>query len=150
LYLERLLTPLVFELGRARSLAPPAGRRVPLRTKVFACSLVLLVMTVLLFGTVFWNQSARLLEREAGKGLLAIARHAAEHVERGEVPSFGRGELGTSGRAYVVDADGTVQAGDAGTVRRLDELDFRPEVLRTVLDGPAGHLVDRTGIARIV
>src|SRR5690349_19576766 len=30
LYLERLLTPLLFELGRARLLAPPAGRHVPL------------------------------------------------------------------------------------------------------------------------
>jgi signal transduction histidine kinase len=152
LYLERLLTPLLFELGRARLLAPAAGRHVPLRTKVFACSLVLMVATVLLFGTVFWNQSARLVEREAGKRLLAVVRHTAERLDAREGGSrLGHGaDLGASGHVYVVDAAGAVIAGDAGPVRRLDDEGFRPTIARTILAGGAGRVVDRTGRARIV
>jgi signal transduction histidine kinase len=153
LYLERLLTPLLFELGRARLLAPAAGRHVPLRTKVFACSLVLMVATVLLFGTVFWNQSARLVEREAGKRLLAVTRHAAERLDAGGTASALRhgADLGASGRVYVVDAAGAVIAGNAGpAVQRLDDEGFRPAIARTMLAGGAGRVVDRTGRARIV
>ena len=156
LYLERLLAPLVFTLGLTRPTAPPAGRRVPLRTKVFACSLVLLVATVTLFGTVFWNQSARVLEQEAGKRLLVLAREAAE---RSDVPRAGASgstwqtvvgaDLGASGRAYVVDHGGRVLAG-SGMVRRLEDEHFRPSVLQAVLHAPAGHLIDRTSLSRIV
>jgi two-component system NarL family sensor kinase len=155
LYLERLLTPLLFELGRTRPLAPPAGRRVPLRTKVFACSLVIMVATVPLFGTVFWNQSARVLEQEAGKRLLVLARDAAADADTSAPDRSRQGlaparELGKSGRAYVIDAEGRVVGGDAGPVRRLTDEGFRGSVVATILSGPAGHLVDRTGAARIV
>jgi hypothetical protein len=110
LYLERILTPLLFELGRLRPTAPPAGRRVPLRTKIFACSLILMVSTVPLFVTVFWNQSARVLEVEAGKRLLGLVQDAAGVPDRPGIAAgesarqalAGRADLGTTGRAYVV------------------------------------------------
>jgi signal transduction histidine kinase len=156
LYLERLLAPLVFDLGLTRPTAPPAGRRVPLRNKVFACSLVLLLATVPLFGTVFWNQSARILEEEAGKRLLQLASEAAV---RGDVARAGaagpvwqgvpRTELGASGRAYVVDRAGRVLAG-TGPARTISDEGFRPRIARAVLGAPAGHLVDRRSLSRLV
>jgi hypothetical protein len=156
LYLERLLAPLVFHLGLTRPTAPPAGRRVPLRTKVFAYSLVLVLATVPLFGTVFWNQSARILEQEAGKRLLQLAADAAARDDVARAGAVGpvwqgvaRAELGTAGRAYVVDREGSVLAG-TGPARHLDDEGFRPKVARAVLGAPAGHLVDRRSLSRIV
>jgi hypothetical protein len=156
LYLERLLAPLVFDLGLTRPTAPPAGRNVPLRNKVFACSLVLLLATVPLFGTVFWNQSARIVEEETGKRLQQLAGDAAA---RGDVARAGtagpvwegvaRAELGASGRAYVVDRDGNVLAG-TGPARHLGDEGLRPTVQRAVLEAPAGHLVDRRSLSRTV
>jgi two-component system NarL family sensor kinase len=156
LYLERLLAPLVFKLGLTRPTVPPAGRRVPLRTKVFACSLVLLVATVTLFGTVFWNQSARVLEQEAGKRLLVLAREAADRSDVPHAPASAStwqtvvvADLGASGRAYVVDPRGRVLHG-SGMARRLEDEHFRPSVLQAILGAPAGHLVDRTSLSRII
>jgi len=155
LYLERLLAPLLFDLGLTRTTAPPAGRRVPLRTKVFACSLVLLLATVPLFGTVFWNQSARVLEQEAGKRLLVLARETAERPDVARAGSAGAGwqglaggDLAASGHAYVVDREGRVLAG--GPARHLEDEGFRASVSRTILASPAGHLVDRTSVSRII
>ena len=156
LYLERLHAPLLYSLGLTRPTAPPAGSRVPLRTKVFACSLVLLVATVTLFGTVFWNQSARVLEQEAGKRLLVLAREAAERSDVPHAPPTAStwqtlilADLGASGRAYVVDPRGRVLAG-SGMARRLEDERFRPSVLQAILGAPFGHLVDRTSLSRIV
>lgn len=157
LYLERLLAPLVFDLGLTRPTAPPAGRRVPLRTKVFASSLVLMVSTVFLFGTVFWNQSARVLEREAGKRLLLAVRTAAERPDlvttartpHGAAALAGGADLGATGHAYVIDGTGAVLAGTGGA-RQLGELGLRPELLSDILSMPAGHGVDRRALARIV
>ena len=153
LYLERLLAPLVFDLGLTRPTAPPAGRRVPLRTKVFACSLVLTVGTVPLFGTLFWNQSARVLEQEGGKRLLAKAREAAARPDTqtgtGSWQGIPRADLGKTGRAYVVDHEGRVIAG-TGAARRLEDEGFRPSVLAAILGSSAGHVVARTALSRIV
>jgi signal transduction histidine kinase len=158
LYLERLLTPLLFELGRLRPTAPPAGRRVPLRSKIFACALVLMVGTVPLFGTLFWNQSARVLEQEAGKRLLALARDAA-HVPdvAGGAPGeparqalAGRSDLGVTGRAYVIDGAGDVLARAGAAGERLEAEGFRRVVLRRILTERGGRLVDRTYTTRLV
>jgi signal transduction histidine kinase len=157
LYLERLLTPLLFELGLSRATAPPAGRHVPLRRKVFASTLMLVVATVLLFGTVSWNQSARVLEQEAAKRLLVLASDAAG---RPDIPHEGTGgptwdalvrgtELGATGRAYVVDGSGRVLAG-TGPAGRLADEGFRPSVTQAILSGANGYLVDRTSLARLV
>jgi two-component system NarL family sensor kinase len=157
LYLERLLARLLFSLGRTRATAPPAGRHVPLRRKVFASTLMLMVATVLLFGTVFWNQSARVLEQETAKRLLVLARDAAG---RPDIPHEGTGEpawralvqgadLGATGRAYIVDGTGHVVAG-TGPARRLSDEGFRPSVTQAVLAGANGYLVDRLGAARLV
>ncbi len=151
LYLERLLVPLLLELGLSRPTASPAGRRVPLRTKVFASSLVLMVATVPLFGTVFWNQAARVLEQEAGKRLLVLARDATGSAQ--PEPAWqalaARADLGASGRVYVVDDEGRVLAG-SGPARRLTDEGFRPSVLQAILDTPDGHLVDRTYLSRVI
>jgi two-component system NarL family sensor kinase len=157
LYLERLLAPLVFDLGLTRPTAPPAGKRVALRTKVFASSLVLMVSTVFLFGTVFWNQSARVLEREAGKRLLMAVRDAAEHPDlvasartpQGAAALAGGADIGETGHAYVMDRAGAVLAGTGGA-RRIDDLGLRPNTVADVLSTPAGHVIDRRMIARIV
>ena len=155
LYLERLLAPLVFDLGLTRPTAPPAGRNVPLRTKVFACSLVLVLTTVPLFGTVFWNQSARILEQEAGKRLLLLATDAAARGDVARAGSAGfvwdgiRAQLGASGRAYVVDRDGRVLAG-TGPARHLDDEGLRPKVVATVLGTREGTIVDRRSLSRII
>ncbi|HXJ35820.1 MAG TPA: ATP-binding protein [Candidatus Eisenbacteria bacterium] len=156
LYLERLLVPLLLELGLSRPTAAPAGRRVPLRTKVFASSLVLMIATVPLFGTVFWNQAARVLEQESGKRLLVLARDAtgpAKPGAAGGAPAWqalaGRADLGASGRVYVVDGEGRVLAG-TGPARRLADEGFRPAVLAAILGTPDGHLVDRTHLSRVI
>jgi signal transduction histidine kinase len=157
LYLERLLAPLVFDLGLTRPMAPPAGRRVPLRTKVFACSLVLTVATVPLFGSVFWNQAARVLEREAGKRLLNQVRSAALAPDllegaRGSIPPSAitaAVDVGATGHAYLVDREGRVLAG-TGSARRLEDEGLRASTVRTVLSTPTGHLVERIDVARIV
>lgn len=157
LYLERLLAPLVFDLGLTRPTAPPAGKRVALRTKIFASSLVLMVSTVFLFGTVFWNQSARVLEREAGKRLLMAVRDAAQHPDlvasartpEGAAALAGGADIGETGHAYVIDRSGAVLAGTGGA-RRIDDLGLRPNIVADVLSMPAGHAIDRRMLARIV
>src|SRR5207245_3673426 len=60
-----------------------------------------------------------------------------------------RMQLGPSGDAYVVDADGTVVAG-SGPLRRLDAEGLRPAVVNSVLANRAGHVVDGDYEPRIV
>jgi len=157
LYLEGLVAPLLGELGTALPTEPPAGRRVPIRNKVFAASLAMMICIVLLFGTVFWNGGARVLEQEAGKRLLVQARHLAARLEEpgGLVDSLGWRvltadvDLGDTGDAYVADARGRILAGSRPSAT-LDPAAFRPRLLERMLAGPAGHAVDRTWMPRIV
>jgi signal transduction histidine kinase len=154
LYLEGLVAPLLRELGRARPTAPPSGRRVPIRNKVFACSIVLMICTVLLFGTVSWNGGARVLEQESGKRLLVHARHLAHALATEHAPPEWSAltdalDLGMTGRAYVVDGRGRVVEGYAG-VQTLDQAEFRPPIVHTILRDDEGATVDRTWIMRII
>ncbi len=57
-------------------------------------------------------------------------------------------ELGPSGYAFVVDADGTVSMGDTRSHHLSDE-GFRPASVRAILSGDHDHLVDRVYEPRI-
>ena len=153
LYLERLLSPLLRDLGRQRPTALPTGRHIPIRTKVFACSFVLIVCTVPLFGTVFWNQGARILEEEAGERMLVVARVVAERIARGEEPAASLGamwqRLATNiGTAHLIDDRGSHLADDGRT--DLAAQGFRQALVDRVLSSPAGYAIDRTHRPRIV
>ncbi len=159
LYLESLLAPLLRPLGEVHPLAATRGRRVPLYAKVFACSVILTITTILLLGTIFYTRGERILEEQVGARVLAETRQlagdlAAEGVARAEDAEWWRAraarmQLGASGKVHVVDADGTIVGGDRTAPRLLDE-GFRPAATATILHDPAAHLVDRVYRPRIV
>lgn len=159
LYLESRLEPLLHRLGSVRGLAPPAGRRIPLSQKVFAGSLTLTLTAVLLLGVITYSRAERTLEEEVGRRVLAETR-----VLAGEIATIGptvggdrgwwrdvtqRMELGPHGAALLVDGDGRVVAGSVPLAHLADQ-HFRPELVREILDGGAGHTVDRVYTQRIV
>jgi signal transduction histidine kinase len=156
LYLEWLLAPLLRRIGALR--LPPGGRRVPLFGKVFAGSVILTVMALLLLGTIFYSRGERVLEEELGRRLLVEARALASDLSRVEADAADAAwwreradvmELGPSGSAYLVDGNGTVLAGASATPRLTDE-GFRPAVARAILGRERGFLVDRVYTPRIV
>lgn len=160
LYLEWRLAPLLRHLAFGDASAPTTGRRVPLSAKVFGCSLVLTVTVLLLLGTIFYSRGERILEEEVGRRALAEARHLATELssrpaDAGPEDSAwwrareDRMELGPSGYAFVVNADGTIVGGSTRHAR-LDDERFRPEVASRILDNDRGHLVDRVFTPRIV
>lgn len=160
LYLEWRLAPLLRHLAFGDASAPTTGRRVPLSAKVFGCSLVLTVTVLLLLGTIFYSRGERILEEEVGRRALAEARHLATELEPRPIDAAPedaawwraretRMELGPSGYAFVVNADGTIVGGSTRHAR-LDDEGFRPEVASQILDGERGHLVDRVYTPRIV
>ncbi|HJQ84889.1 MAG TPA: hypothetical protein VKA21_12480, partial [Candidatus Binatia bacterium] len=150
LYLESLLEPLVRRLGTVAPGVSPAGRRVPLYAKVFACSLVMTVTALLLLGAIAYSRGERVLEEELGRRAVAEARHIAAALaddgERGADRGWWRGRtaampLGPSGAAFLVEADGTIVGGSAQG-RHLRDERFRPEITYGILSGDGGHLVD--------
>ncbi len=159
LYLEWLLAPLLRRFGTVHALAPSSGRRVPLYAKVFACSLILTVTSLLLLGTVFYSQGERVLEEQAGLRLLSEVRHLAAAVEQ-EGPAGASSperwsaltahmQLGPSGYARIVDQGGAVVTGEP-TARPLAADGFRRTSVQRMLTGGTGHLVDRVYDPRIV
>jgi two-component system NarL family sensor kinase len=157
LYLEWLLAPLLRRMG-GRATAPPAGRRVPLYAKVFACSLILTVTALLLLGTIFYSRGERILEEQIGARILAETRGLAADLEEegthaNDAPWWNerqtRMQLGPFGETQLVDDTGVVVAGGAGD-RNLVAEGLRPAVVQSVLAGSAGHLVDRVYEPRII
>ncbi len=159
LYLESLLAPLLRRFGTLWAVVPPAGRRVPLREKVFACSLIVTLTALVLLGTIFYSRGERVLEEQIGQRILAEAHHVAADLEqqgaarardatwwREQVANL---QLGPSGYAYLIERDGTVVAG-ASAPRWPDTEGFRPSVTRAVLSGSEGVAVDRMYTPRII
>ncbi len=155
LYLESMLAPLLRRFGALWAVVPPAGRRVPLREKVFACSLIVTLTALVLLGTIFYSRGERVLEEQIGLRILAEAQHVAAGLEQ---PGAARGrwreqvahmQLGPSGYAYLIERDGTVVAG-ASAPRWRDAEGFRPSVTRAVLSGSEGVVVDRMYTPRII
>jgi len=159
LYLESLLAPLLRRFGTLWAVVPPAGRRVPLREKVFACSLIVTLTALVLLGTIFYSRGERVLEEQIGQRILAEAHHVAADLEqqgaarardatwwREQVANL---QLGPSGYAYLIERDGTVVAG-ASAPRWRDTEGFRPSVTRAVLSGSEGVAVDRMYTPRII
>jgi len=159
LYLESLLAPLLRRFGTLWAVVPPAGRRVPLREKVFACSLIVTLTALVLLGTIFYSRGERVLEEQIGQRILAEAHHVAADLEqqgaarardatwwREQVANL---QLGPSGYAYLIERDGTVVAG-ARAPRWPDTEGFRPSVTRAVLSGSEGVAVDRMYTPRII
>jgi len=159
LCLEWLLEPLVRRLGSVRAGVPPAGRHVPLYAKAFAGSLVLTIAALLLLGTILYARGERILEEQIGRRLLVEARYLATDLSQQErTPAAERTwwrereermDLGPSGYAYLIDANGTAVAGTTGS-QRLGIEGFRPSVIRGIRAGGAGHLVDRVYDPRII
>ncbi|HZP42051.1 MAG TPA: ATP-binding protein [Candidatus Binatia bacterium] len=158
LYLEWRLGALVRAVGARRGAAPPAGRRVPLFAKVFGGSLVLTVTALLLLGTIFYSGGERILEEQLGDRLLVETRQLAADVAA--APSAAtdgewwrrrtaRIDLGPSGEALLVEADGTVVAG-TGAGGRLADRGLRAPAVAAVSTGGARHVVDRVGVPRVV
>ena len=159
LYLESLLAPLLRRFGTLWAVVPPAGRRVPLREKVFACSLIVTLTALVLLGTIFYSRGERVLEEQIGQRILAEAHHVAADLEqqgaaRARDATWWREQvahlqLGPSGYAYLIERDGTVVAG-ASAPRWRDTEGFRPSVTRAVLSGSEGVAVDRMYTPRII
>ncbi|HUE30583.1 MAG TPA: ATP-binding protein [Verrucomicrobiae bacterium] len=159
LYLESLLAPLLRRFGALWAVVPAAGRRVPLREKVFACSVIITLTALVLLGTIFYSRGERVLEEEIGRRILAEARHVAADLEqqgtaRARDASWWRAQvthmqLGPSGYAYLARPDGTVVAGASGPAR-LDAEGFRSSVTHAILSGGDGVAVDRVYTPRIV
>jgi len=159
LYLEALLAPLLRPLGEVHPLTPTRGRRVPLYAKVFACSVILTITTILLLGTIFYTRGERILEEQVGERVLAETQQLAEELAsdggaRAASADWWRArearmQLGAAGEAHVVDGDGAALAGYPPRPHLFDE-GFRPAVAATILHGPASHLVDRGYDPRIV
>jgi signal transduction histidine kinase len=154
LYLEGLFAPLLEQLGELRPTVRPAGRRLTIRSKVFASSLILSVCIVLLFGTVFWNGAARVLEQQAGERLLVHARHLADTIASDGGPdgpqwraTLPRLDVGRSGSIWVVDGTGRSLTPPG---RTLDGAGLRAEHARDILTEAEGDFVDRNGLVRIV
>ncbi len=159
LYLESRLAPLLRRLGAVRAVVPPAGRRVPLFEKVFACSLILTLSALLLLGTIFYSRGERLLEEQIGQRVLAEARYlAAQLAEEGTTRARDtywwrsgehRMQLGPSGYAYLIGNDGTIVAG-SGEARDLHSEGLRPALVQQILSsGFNGSLVDRVYVDRV-
>jgi len=152
LYLESLLEPLLRRLATVAPAVQPTGRRMPLYVKVFACSIIMTVMALLVLGATLYSRTERVLEEELGQRALGDVRQLAiEIADRvpGRLPDvpWWRQQavelrLGPSGFVHLVDADGTVLAGDT-TAQRLADERFRPTVTRTILTASDGYLVDR-------
>ena len=159
LYLESLLAPLLRRFGTLWAVVPPAGRRVPLREKVFACSLIVTLTALVLLGTIFYSRGERVLEEQIGQRILAEAHHVAADLERQGAArardatwwreQVANLQLGPSGYAYLIERDGTVVAG-ASAPRWRDTEGFRPSVTRAVLSGSEGVAVDRMYTPRII
>ncbi|HYY05692.1 MAG TPA: ATP-binding protein, partial [Candidatus Limnocylindria bacterium] len=159
LYLESLLAPLLRRFGALWAVVPPAGRRVPLREKVFACSVVVTLTALGLLGTIFYSRGERVLEEQIGRRILAGAQHLAGVLEKEGTARAGDAtwwrqqvadlRLGRSGYAYLIERDGTVVPG-ASSRQRLDAEGFRPSVTRAVLTGAGGVAVDRVYTPRVV
>ncbi len=121
LYLEALLAPLLRPLGEVHPLTPTRGRRVPLYAKVFACSVILTITTILLLGTIFYTRGERILEEQVGERVLAETQQLAEELAsdggaRAASADWWRArearmQLGAAGEAHVVDGDGAALAG---------------------------------------
>src|SRR5436309_2738086 len=150
LYLESLLAPLTERFGMLGGAVLPQGRRVPLHQKVFACALITTLSALILLGTIFYSRGERVLEEQLGERLLGEARHLAALVDGTGLrratdgkwwgPQEAAMRLGPSGRAYLVDPDGTIVA-QQGTVQGIADEGFRPAVLHTVLATHDGYEV---------
>ena len=158
LYLESLLAPLVQRIATIAPVVPPAARRVPLFVKVFACSLIMTLTALLLLGTIFYSRGERVLEEEIGRRALGEARQLAAELAARDEPPLDRAwwrerkaamYLGPSGVACLLEADGTVAAGDT-PARRIGEEGFRESVDAAILSADAAVLVDRVRVQRIV
>ncbi len=159
LYLESLLAPLLRRFGTLWAVVPPAGRRVPLHEKVFACSVIITLTALVLLGTIFYSRGERVLEEEIGRRILAETHHVAADLEqqgtaRARDATWWREQvahmqLGPSGYAYLIERDGTVVAG-AGGPSRLDAEGFRPSVTHAVLTEAGGVAVDRVYTPRVI
>jgi len=159
LYLESLLAPLLRRFGALWAVVPPAGRRVPLHEKVFACSVIITLTALVLLGTIFYSRGERVLEEQIGQRILAEAQHVAadlreQGVARAHEAAWWREQvahmrLGRSGYAHLVDREGAVIAGTGG-IQRLDAEGFRPSVTAAILSAPEGTLVDRVYAPRVV
>ena len=158
LYLESLFGPLLHRLAISAPAVPPAGRRVPLHVKVFACSLIMTLTALLLLGTIAYSRGERVLEDEIGRRTFEEVRYLATTLAtEGEAPrdpawwrAHGTAmQLGASGYVFLVDGTGTVVAGDA-PVRRIADERFRPSVAGAIVSGDGGYTIDRMYRQRIV
>ena len=159
LYLESLLAPLLQRFGALWAVVPPAGRRVPLYEKVFACSVIITLTALVLLGTIFYSRGERVLEEQIGQRILAEAQHVAADLRAQGVArardaawwheQVGHMRLGRSGYAHLVDRAGAVIAGTSAA-QRLDADGFRPSVTDAILSAPEGALVDRVYAPRVV
>ncbi len=159
LYLESLLGPLLHQLATVAPGVPPAGRRMPLYVKVFACSIIMTITALLVLGAMLYSRSERVLEEELGRRALGEVHHLALEVgQEGEgvrhdlswwqqqATAMG---LGPSGFVFLTDAAGNVLGGDT-TAHRLQDQGFRLSDTLAVLTETDGSLVDRVYSQRIV
>ncbi len=159
LYLESLLAPLLQRFGALWAVVPPAGRRVPLYEKVFACSVIITLTALVLLGTIFYSRGERVLEEQIGRRILAEAQHVAADLREAGASRAGdeawwreqvaRMQLGRSGYAHLIDREGAVIAG-ASEGQRLDAEGFRPSVADAILSAREGTAVDRVYTPRVV
>ena len=159
LYLESLLAPLLKRFGALWAVVPPAGRRVPLHEKVFACSLIITLTALVLLGTIFYSRGERVLEEQIGQRILGGVQQAASDLRQaGRVDGGDPGwwrlqvehmQLGPSGYAYLVEHGGGVLTGTTAG-RLLEAEGFRPSTTDAILSRPEGVVVDRVRTPRIV
>src|SRR5438552_2296606 len=153
LYLESLLAPLTERFGTLGGAVLPAGRRLPLHQKVFACALITTLSSLILLGTIFYSRGERVLEEQLGDRVLGEARHLATLLDETGLPSLAGGtwwrdhqalmRLGRSGRAYLVDRRRRVVAvvdrsdfeGELGTMLRRGLVVFAASLLLALFQG---------------
>src|SRR5439155_507531 len=135
LYLESLLAPLTERFGTFGGAVLPAGRRLPLHQKVFACALITTLSALILLGTIFYSRGERVLEEQLGDRVLGEARHLATLLDEAGSRGLRRepppGAL--PGPPLLAPPDAADRGGDG---------DGRPDrtgTRRPVGDGPGPH-----------